>query len=210
MSDIPRQPRDFPIGPFAKAAERWFDDTQPRPEPTVPAQAATVLLVRGEPVEVFGVDEVLTDERRGVRIRDDVVVEVRVRRQDVVDERTEEDDVGATTDGDVLVGHRRGAGEPRIDVDHRGAAGFCLSHPLESDRVALGHVRALDDDAVSVGQILLVVRGTTTPERGSQTGNGGGVSNSGLVLHLDGAERRVELLHEVVLLIVQRRPAEAG
>src|SRR5699024_10225739 len=31
----------------------------------------------------------------------------------------------------------------------------------------------------------------------------------GLVLHLDGAERRVELLHEVVLLIVQRRPAEA-
>src|SRR5699024_8704864 len=41
------------------------------------------------------------------------------------------------------------------------------------------------------------------------TGNGGGVSNAGLVLHLDGAERRVELLHEVVLLIVQRRPAEA-
>lgn len=60
MSDIPRQPRDFPIGPFAKAAERWFDDTQPRPEPTVPAQAATVLLVRGEPVEVFMIERAAT------------------------------------------------------------------------------------------------------------------------------------------------------
>ena len=29
MSDIPRQPRDFPIGPFAKAAERWFDELGP-------------------------------------------------------------------------------------------------------------------------------------------------------------------------------------
>ena len=60
MSDIPRQPRDFPIGPFAEAAERWFDDTQPRPEPTVPAQAATVLLVRGEPVEVFMIERAAT------------------------------------------------------------------------------------------------------------------------------------------------------
>ena len=30
-----------------------------------------------------------------------------------------------------------------------------LHHPLEADRVALGHVRALDEDAVGVRQILL-------------------------------------------------------
>jgi hypothetical protein len=30
---------------------------------------------------------------------------------------------------------------------------------LESDRVALGHVRALDDDGVSSGQVLLEVGG---------------------------------------------------
>ena len=30
-----------------------------------------------------------------------------------------------------------------------------LDHPLEADRVALGHVGALDDDAVSVLEVLL-------------------------------------------------------
>jgi hypothetical protein len=36
------------------------------------------------------------------------------------------------------------------------------------------------------------------------------VSNAGLVLDLDGAERGEQLLDEVVLLVVQRRAAEAG
>ena len=55
----------------------------------------------------------------------------------------------------VQVGHRAGAGEPRVDVDHRRAAGLGLHHPLEPDRVTLGHVRALDQDAVGVLQVLL-------------------------------------------------------
>jgi hypothetical protein len=76
--------------------------------------------------------------------------------------------------------------------------------------MTLGHVRALDDDAVSVGQILLECGGPTATEAGPQTGDGGGVSNTGLVFDLQGAQRREQLLDQVVLLIVQRGTAEAG
>src|SRR5262249_37835403 len=42
------------------------------------------------------------------------------------------------------------------------------------------------------------------------TGDGGGVSNARLVLDLERAQRGEQLLDEVVLLVVQRRPAQAG
>src|SRR5205814_4181643 len=98
----------------------------------------------------------------------------------------------------------------RVDVDDLGAPRLGLHDPLEPDRVALGHVRALDDDAVRVLQVLLEGGGPTPTEGGPQTGDGGRVSYAGLVLDLDGAQRRVQLLEEVVLLDVERRPAEVG
>src|SRR5205807_7593723 len=73
-----------------------------------------------------------------------------------------------------------------------------------------GHVRALDDDAVRVHQILLERGRTATAEAGPQTGDGGGVSNTGLVLDLDGAQRGEQLLDEVVLLVVQGGATQAG
>ena len=51
--------------------------------------------------------------------------------------------------------------------------------------MALGHVRALDDDAVGVQQVLREVRGAAATEASPQTGDGGGVSYAGLVLDLD-------------------------
>ena len=47
------------------------------------------------------------------------------------------------------------------------------------------------------------------PKRGPQTGDGGGVSDPRLVLDLDRAQRGEQLLDQVVLLVVQRRAAEA-
>src|SRR5690606_34951311 len=44
---------------------------------------------------------------------------------------------------------------------------------------------------------------------GSQTGNGGGVSNAGLILDLHRAERGEQLLDQVVLLVVEGGAAEA-
>src|SRR5581483_10636764 len=77
-------------------------------------------------------------------------------------------------------------------------------------RVTFGHVGALDDDAVGVLQVLLHRGGAAAAEAGPQTGDGGGVSNTRLVLDLDGAERGEQLLEQVVLFVVQRRAAEAG
>ena len=87
----------------------------------------------------------------------------------------------------VQVGERARAGEARVDVDHLRAALLRLHHPLEADRMALGHVRALDHDAVGVLQVLLEGGGAAPAERGPQTGDGGGVSYAGLVLDLDDA-----------------------
>src|SRR5581483_6758628 len=53
-------------------------------------------------------------------------------------------------------------------------------------------------------------RRSAPSEGGPQTGDRGGVSYPGLVLDLDGTESGEELLDEVVLLVVERRPAEAA
>src|SRR5437763_17108457 len=88
------------------------------------------------------------------------------------------------------------------------AAPLGLHDPLEADRVRLGHVRPHDHDAVRVLEVLLEGGGTAAPERGAQTGHRRAVSYAGLVLDLDRAERREQLLDQIVLLAVQRRAAE--
>ena len=163
-----------------------------------------------QPVEVVDVLELVADDVRRVGVADDVLAEVQLVLQDVVDDPAEERDVAAHPDRDVLVRHGARPGEPRVDVDDPRAALLRLHHPLEAHRVGLGHVGALDDDAVGLSQVLLEPGGAATSEAGPQTGDGGGVSNTRLVLDLDGAHRGEELLDEVVLLVVQRRAAEAG
>ena len=76
------------------------------------------------------------------------------------------------------------------------------------DRVLLGHVRAHDQDAVGVLQVLLEGGGAAAPERGPQTGDRGAVSYAGLVLDRQRPHRGEELLDQVVLLAVERRAAE--
>jgi hypothetical protein len=76
--------------------------------------------------------------------------------------------------------------------------------------VGLGHVGTLDDDDVGVDQVLLEAGRAATAERGPQTGDGRAVSDAGLVLDLDRAQRGPQLLDEVVLLVVQGGAAEAA
>src|SRR5205085_12003511 len=78
----------------------------------------------------------------------------------------------------------------------------------EAHRMLLGHVRAHDQDAVGVLQVLLERGGAAAPERGPQTGDRGAVSYPSLVLDRDRAGRREELLDQVVLLAVERGAAE--
>ena len=59
-------------------------------------------------------------------------------------------------------------------------------------------------------EILLEVRRAASSERGPQTGDRGAVSYAGLVLDLHDAERRHQLLDQVVLFVVERRAAEVA
>ena len=89
-------------------------------------------------------------------------------------------------------------------MDHLRTLKLGLHHPLESHRVLLGHVRAHDDDAIGVLEVLLEGGGPAPTERGPETRDRGGVSYAGLVLYLHGAHRAgEELLYEVVFLVVE-------
>ena len=172
---------------------------------------AGLRVVAGEDaVQVVDVHEVVPQDHGGVGEGLDVLLEVLAGGQDVVDHAAEESDVATGPQRDVHVRDGRGPGEPRVDVDDLGAARLRFHHPLETDRVTFGHVGALDDDAVGVLQVLQEARGAATAERGPQTGDGGAVSNTGLVLDLYGAHGREDLLDQIVLFVVQGGAAERG
>ncbi len=136
-----------------------------------PVDAGLGVEAREEAVEVLGVLEVLADDRGAVREVPDVLPELAAVLEDVADHAAEERDVAAGADRDVEVGHRARAREPRVDVDDLRAALLGLHHPLEADRMALGHVRPHDQDAVGALQVLqeawwLRRARTTSPDRG--------------------------------------------
>lgn len=173
-----------------------------------------VVLVRVESredtVEVLGVLEVLADDRGGVGVGEHVLPEVLLLGEHMVDHGAEERDVAAGPDRNVQVGEGAGAHEAWVDVNDAGATLLGLHDPLEPDRVRLGEVGTLDDDAVGVLKVLHEGGGATAAEGGAQARDGGAVADPRLVLHLYDAEPGEQLLDQVVLFVVQGRAAEAG
>src|SRR6185437_14064455 len=129
-----------------------------------------VVIPAENPAEIFGILKPLGDDRAGVGVRQHVFLEPLFLRQDVVDQPAEERDVGAGADLHVQVGARTGPAESRIDMNERRAALARLHWPAEAHRVGLSHVRAHDQDAVAVGQILLIPQRSAATEGGAQTG----------------------------------------
>src|SRR5207302_2461444 len=130
--------------------------------------------------------------------------------EDVMDQPAKECDVAAGTYGHVHGCVGAGPRKPRIDMDDRRAPELRLHYPLEANRMVLGHVRAHDQDAVRVRQVLLEVGGAAPTEARPQTGDCRAVSYAGLVLDLDHAEREEQLLDQVVLLVVEGGSAKGG
>jgi hypothetical protein len=53
------------------------------------------------------------------------------------------------------IGDSGGAGKAWIDVNDRSPAALGLHHPLKAHRMALGHIRSLNDNAIGIRQVLL-------------------------------------------------------
>ena len=83
-----------------------------------------------------------------------------------------------------------------------------LDHPAESDRVALGHVRAHDEDAVGVLHVHLEGGGAAAAVGSAQTGHGRAVSDPGLVFKPDQPKCSPELELDIVPLIIHGCPAQ--
>lgn len=80
----------------------------------------------------------------------------------------------------------------------------CLDNEAEANRMVLGHIRAHDDDAVTLGQAGQSGCGSTSSESGAQTGHRAGVSYAGLVFNGDDPEPpSEELFDEIVLFVVE-------
>src|SRR5829696_1361869 len=169
-----------------------------------------LLVPSGEQARGVGVLEVVGDDRGRVGVDLDVLLEVLLVLEDVVDQAPQESDVGAGPDWCVDVTHRRGAREARVDVDELGALLFGDHGVPEANRVGLCHVGALDEDAVSVLQILQVGGGAAPTVRDAQTGHRGAVSYPRLVRDPHEPQRVEELGDEVVLLIVDRGASDGG
>lgn len=59
---MPRVTRRFAVGPLGERLTAWLDRPQERPEPVTPVRAATVILMRGSPLEVFMLERATTME----------------------------------------------------------------------------------------------------------------------------------------------------
>jgi hypothetical protein len=57
-----------------------------------------------------------------------------------------------------------------------------LHGPLEADRLSFSHIGSHEQDAITVGHVLLIICGRAAAERGAQTGHRSAVSNPRLVL----------------------------
>src|SRR6266699_3082933 len=120
------------VEPWIEACPRSARMTPPG-RPMLPSSACRIEAVRmyctptvrsvqprEDPIQVLGVGELLADDHRGVGVGGYVLAEVFLVLQDVVDDPAEEGDVGPGPQRHVQVGQCAGAGEPRVDVDHRG------------------------------------------------------------------------------------------
>src|SRR5699024_12528905 len=95
-------------------------------------------------------------------------------------------------------------------MDHFCATGMSFCDPLVANGMAFGHIGPLDDDAICVRHVLQGLGGPATTKGSSQTGNCGGVSNTGLVLDLYRPGSGEELLHEIVFFIIERGTAQGS
>ncbi len=113
---------------FANAARRFGIDVLVHP---VSDRVLSLFLVPAaeQTVVVLGILEFIREDRRGIGVVDDVLLEVALVLEDVANDAAEEGDIRAGPDRHVDIGHGARAGKPRIDMDDRGAVLAGLASP---------------------------------------------------------------------------------
>ena len=138
-----------------------------------------------------------------------VVAKEKVVLDDVPNEPAKKRDVASGADRHPNVGERAGARKAWIDMNDGGAAFLCFHDPAKAERMRFGHQRAFDQNAISIGEILLRSRSSAPAERGAQTGHRAAMSYTGLVgyAHHPQAESE-QLFDKIILFVVERGAAE--
>ena len=100
-------------------------------------------------LQVLCILEIITYDKRCIRICLYILFEVEIVLEYVVDDSSQESDIRAGADGGVDISHLRGAREVRIDMNDRCSSLFCRHHPTKPYRVAFGKVAPLYEDAIT-------------------------------------------------------------
>ena len=138
-----------------------------------------------------------------------VLFEVAFVLKNVTNERSEEEDVRSCAQRRPYIRAGRCPSKPRIHMNDFAAALARLHHPLEADRMLLGHRRTDDQNCIRIGKRLLRCGCSASSYRGAQTGHRRAVSNSGLVADANHAQTSCEqFLDQIVLFVVQRGAAQ--
>ncbi len=138
-------------------------------------------------VQILSVLEIVVQDGWRIRVIDDVVLEVRFGFQDVSNDAAQKSDIRTRTDRHVNIGDCAGTREARIHVNNGCAALARLHDPAKRDWMALGHIRTFDDDDIRIHQVSRECRRAASSKRGPQTGDRGGMSNTGLIFDLNDA-----------------------
>src|SRR5260221_1448509 len=128
-----------------------------------------VVISAEDAIEIFGVLVAFIDDRRSVGVRQNVFLKPFILRDNVIDDGAEKGDIAPGSDADVQVGAGASARETRVDMDDLRAVFAGLYGPAETDGMGLGHVRAHDENAIAVREVLLKVGGRAAAKRGAKT-----------------------------------------
>src|SRR6266852_3943607 len=97
----------------------------------------------------------------------------------------------------------------RVYMDYFGSALLRFDYICVSNRMGFGHVTAHDQYGIAIHKVLRKCCGSATSQRCTQTGYGGTVSYTGLVLYRNNAKTAAEeFLHQIILFDIQRCTTE--
>src|SRR6266567_1690754 len=120
----------------------------------LPAPAIVGIVVgfqaREDALKVLCILEIITHDKRRIRICLYILLEVEIVLENVIDDASQESDISADADGRVDIGHLRGTRKVRIDMNDGRATLFGRHHPAKPYGMTLGKVAPFYENAITM------------------------------------------------------------